>query len=216
MPVHQEGEVRREHADEERQLDAVGGRVRRLVGQAHGAEVDVRVAPRDVRVLVVLHVVPVAPALLVDGDVPPERGRAEGVCAFELVVGAMERRVTDLGGLELLVEPQREHAGGERDRLEAEMDERAPGDLGRDRDAAQALHVGDVLGADLRLDVSTDDVDRLAEARGPLGLRGEGMDGTRLRRAAAPGRCFAEPGCLLKTSGGAAVNLGRRSSLRVL
>ena len=105
---------------------------------------DVRVPPGDVRVAVVADVVRVPPRLLVDGRVPAELLRGEPLGAGELVVGAVQRGVADLGRLQLLVQPEGDDAEEERDGLEAEVDEDAADDLHRAREAIEAADVGDV------------------------------------------------------------------------
>ena len=60
--------------------------------------------------------------------------------------------MADLGGLELLVQPQRRDAGRERDRIEADVDQHPADDLGRGRHPLDPDDVGDVVGADLSVD----------------------------------------------------------------
>jgi hypothetical protein len=103
VAVHEHGEVGEDDEQGQRQLMAMAARPGRVLGQAHMAEVDVGIAAGDVRVLVMTHVVAAAPGLLVDGHVPGEAVRLIAVGAGEAVVGAVQRGMPDLGGLELLV-----------------------------------------------------------------------------------------------------------------
>jgi len=97
--------------------------------------------------------------LLVDRETPAKRLRVEPLRTRQLVEGAVQRGVADLGHLELLVQPQRSDADRERERIDADMDQRPPDDLHRGREPAHLLDVRDIRGADLGLDTGTDGVD---------------------------------------------------------
>ena len=89
----------------------------------------------------------------------------------------MQRGVADLGGLQLLVDPQREYARAEADGLEAEVDELAADDLAGAAGAVEPLHVADVGGAHVGLDPGLDGVDLEAEPAQTLGFAGFGGNG---------------------------------------
>src|SRR5262249_26089086 len=107
---------------------------------------------------------PVTPRFLVDRRTPMERRGVEAGVRAEAVVCAVERRVADLGRLELLVQPQRDDAAREEQRLEAHVNRRASRDLEPPGEHPKALHAPQILVADAALHVTADLVDGPAEA----------------------------------------------------
>jgi len=61
------------------------------------------------------------PGLFIDGNLPLPGLGAEVLGAIELVVATVEDGVPELGGLKLLVHPQRQHSGGPSNGLEREV-----------------------------------------------------------------------------------------------
>src|SRR5580700_1164517 len=119
---------------------------------------------RCLEVHVVPDVVRVTPRFLVDRRVPAELLRRERLRTRKAIVRSVQGGVTDLGGLQLLVNPEREDADREGNRLEAEVNEAPTEDLHRAREAIQPLDVPDVFGSDALLGALLDGVELLAES----------------------------------------------------
>jgi len=93
--------------------------------EAQASEVEVRIAPRDIRILVVAHVVTRTPALLVDGCFPVKAFRPKRLGPRHLIVRAVQHGVPDLHELQRLVQPQGDHTGREAHGLDADVQENA-------------------------------------------------------------------------------------------
>ncbi len=177
MHVDDQAEERKEHTKGERELPSVLGRPGGLLREAHGPEVDVRVSSEDVGVAVMPDVVRVTPRFFVDRRIPVELLGSKLLRAGQAVVCSVQGRVADLGRLQLLVDPEREDADRERDRLEAEMNEASTEELHDAREAIEPPDVPDVLGADALLHALFDGIELFAESAEALVVdrRGKGQ-----------------------------------------
>jgi hypothetical protein len=132
---------------------------------------EVRILPDDARVSVVTGVVLRPPARFVERARHRELARLVLLRALDAVERSVEDRMSDLDGLEVLVQAERDHAERPRDRLRAEVDQRAARDLEPLREATEVVDVARVLVADLRGDALLGGVDLFAEAFVPLEVR---------------------------------------------
>src|SRR5712692_5862805 len=126
--VREAGRVHCDHPQEDRcgpeelaQLNEVIRNPGRVFRHSERTVVQVRIPTDDVRILMVEEVVLLLPRLFLDRGVPAESRGMELLGFLQAVPGAVQRGMADLDCLQLMMPPEREHAGEPGRRIHAEV-----------------------------------------------------------------------------------------------
>src|SRR4030095_6277316 len=111
------------------QLNEVIRNPGRVVRHSERTVGQVRIPTNDVRILMVEDVVLLFPRLFLHRGVPAEARGMELLGFLQAVPGAVQRGMANLDGLQLMMPPEREHAGEPGRWIHAEVNQRSADDF---------------------------------------------------------------------------------------